>query len=77
MKWVMHNRGEFTAEQDGYEIIILMGGFMGYYWEITKDNKIVTASPYHKYPFTRDELNAKVSAERCLNKILTTPPVNH
>lgn len=61
----MHSKEKFTAEQDGYLVTVETP-----YWQIVKDGVLVDSIFYHTPPPTMDELNAKVQAERCLNKIL-------
>lgn len=69
LKWVMHNRKHFYAEKDGYHVNVTLGGFLPM-WSIVKDGVEVDMAMYHSP--TKDELTAKVQAERCLQKIITS-----
>lgn len=71
----MHSREIFTAQHNEYSILVDPRIF----WQITIGDVIVDRAWYHTPPPTMDELNAKVQAERCLNKILqpkNTNPIN-
>lgn len=66
-KWVMKNSKLFTAEKEGYTMVVKLGGWYPV-WDIIKDGNVVDASFYHTP--TKCELSARVQAERFLNKIL-------
>jgi hypothetical protein len=66
MKWIMHDTKTFTATHNEYTIFVNPRVF----WEISIGDVIVDRAWYHTPPPTMDELNAKVQAERCLNKLL-------
>lgn len=75
MKWTMHDSNHFTAESEGYIIDVNVAAFCP--WNIIKDGVIIDRAVYHPYAFSQfnKELQAKVSAERALDKILKT--INH
>lgn len=66
LKWIMHSRNIFTSKYNEYPILI----DPQIYWQISIGDKVIDRAWYHRPPITMDELNAKVQAERCLNKLL-------
>lgn len=70
-KWIMKNSKLFTAEKEGYTLVVRLGGWYPV-WDIIKEGVVVDASFYHTP--TKCELSARIQAERCLNKILNITP---
>ncbi len=66
-KWKMINSKNFTAEKEGYAMVVKTNGCFPY-WAILKDGVIADECYYHK--MTKCELSARVQAERVLNEIL-------
>lgn len=69
VKWKMlQGRKTFTAEYEGYFLTVTIGTALAPRWSIVKDRVIVDECFYHSP--TKDELSARVQAERCLYKII-------
>src|SRR5688572_3399928 len=68
LTWKMTDDNIFHAEKEGYEIVVRPKAWIAPYWAIIKDG-IVIDECYHHSP-TKDELTAKVQAERVLDKLL-------
>ena len=67
-KWKMIDSKNFTAEKEGYTMVVRLNGLFPY-WAILKDGVIVDECYYHK--MTEGELATRIKAERVLNKMLT------
>lgn len=72
LQWKMRDRNYFEAQYGEYTIIVKPNN--GPYWAIFNNGVEVDLFLYHSP--TKDELTAKVQAERCFNKLITTKPLS-
>lgn len=69
LRWIMHDSTSFTSEYKGYEIVLQPP-----FWWIKKDGVVIDCCYYHSEMAT-GELQAKVQAERALDKITINYPI--
>lgn len=75
VKWKMITAQHFTGKHEGYDLIVLIAGGLGPYWEISKDDKRIDCAYYHSP--TKCEMSCKVQAQRELTKIIEKTKTTH